>query len=768
MRTTATQHISSTQPLRALDVYSTDRLLAVCKFENEYSPRPKFLTYIPWSRVIQIHERRYIRDEKSGPLIGAYELRDTRKNENVLYRSLIQLDIDTDVKKDKNTGRILEVTKKAPAIDEMRKAIDRYEWIATSSHSHQPDKGIEKYHITLRPDRDIRRDEHEPVLEALDELLMGALDRGAWQWAQAFYLPSCPEDNEHLAFFEHNTGDPVPVDALVQRGRQIIKNREGTKPHFSERAAPSTIEASHSTSSAHKIVKSCPTLAYFAAERGAVSEPLWRTAIGTIKHTMEGETLCHEWSKGDPRYNREETQRKIDGWVTGPALCKTFAKIADAKCHECDQNCRSPIRLGYPEASNYDDNLYEFNLRYFVAKIGGSVYVFDTEEKDLLSTGMSFTAFGQFHAGNKFAKEWLKSTQRRTYDALIFDPSSRNDRNSFNTWKGLTVSPRMGSCKKILKHIRHVWCGGDRDQYKYVLRWLALLVQKPWIKPEVALVLRSREGTGKTIIVEMLLKIFGMHGFTTAQKEQVAGRFNGHLFDKVLVVLEEAFFAGDPAAVAATKALVTNATLGYEAKGKDAISAPNYAHVITITNHDWAVPAGGDARRWMVLDVSDRRKGDHAYFEVLAHEIDNGGTEAFLAYLLALDLSGWNPRVLPESVGLKEQQVQTMQRSDPVAAWVLNALSEGAFVTKDGSLEWAEEISSSDLQESYVAATARSRYAPPFHVAAKRLRGLLPPGSLTKLRKGGHTSRYFSYQLPDLDQARRYFKEITGVDPCAT
>jgi hypothetical protein len=43
-----------------------------------------------------------------------------------------------------------------------------------------------------------------------------------------------------------------------------------------------------------------------------------------------------------------------------------------------------------------------------------------------------------------------------------------------------------------------------------------------------------------------------------AQKDQVAGRFNGHLFDKVLMVLEEAFLASDPAAVAAAKALVTN------------------------------------------------------------------------------------------------------------------------------------------------------------------------------------------------------------------
>ena len=297
---------------------------------------------------------------------------------------------------------------------------------------------------------------------------------------------------------------------------------------------------------------------------------------------------------------------------------------------------------------------------------------------------------------------------------------------------------------------------------------MALLVQKPWIKPEVALVLRSKEGTGKTIIVQMLLDIFGVHGFTTAQKDQVAGRFTGHLFDKVLVVLEEAFFAGDPAAVALAKALVTNSTLGYEAKGKDAFSAPNYAHVITFTNHDWAVPAGADARRWMVLDVSEARMGDHAYFIALANHIENGGREAFLHRLLSIDLDRMEPRVLPRSKALHAQRVETLRRSDAVAAWWLGALSEGEFPVEGGAVAWEAEISAGDMQESYAMATKGARNAPSFDVAAKKLRKLLPTGALSKVRKSQNGGRrFFHYQLPDLHEAQQHFKTVTGIDPCA-
>ncbi|MGA7180921.1 MAG: DUF5906 domain-containing protein [Thiobacillaceae bacterium] len=415
--------------------------------------------------------------------------------------------------------------------------------------------------------------------------------------------------------------------------------------------------------------------------------------------------------------------------------------------------------------------LHEMNERYFVARIGGEVFVFDEQDTQILAGGMNFTAFKQLHAGRKVngvnvAAAWLVWEHRRTYQSITFDPSGKTANDVFNTWRGLAVNPQLGSCSRILAHIEQVWCSGNAAQFDYVIKWLALLVQKPWIKPEVALVLRSREGTGKTIIVQILLRIFGAHGFTAAQKEQVAGRFNGHLFDKVVVVLEEAFFAGDPAAVAATKALVTNSMLGYEAKGKDAFSAANFAHVISLTNHSWAVPAGEDARRWLALDVSDGWRGDHTYFEALQAEIDGGGVAALLDYLMNVGVTGWNPRALPQSRAIQIQKSETLMRTDPVAGWWIHVLAEGAFTVEGGAVDWAAEISATEMQESYTRGTARARNAPSWDVAARKLRRLLPAGELGRVRKSEGISRVFYYRLPGLDEARAYFKEVTGVNPC--
>ena len=47
--------------------------------------------------------------------------------------------------------------------------------------------------------------------------------------------------------------------------------------------------------------------------------------LGVVKYTTEGEPLCHEWSKGDPRYTQEETQKKIDLWTKGQRFAPRFA-----------------------------------------------------------------------------------------------------------------------------------------------------------------------------------------------------------------------------------------------------------------------------------------------------------------------------------------------------------------------------------------------------------------------------------------------------------
>lgn len=292
-------------------------------------------------------------------MLGLFAIKEggTRCNADVKFKSAIQGDIDTEGIKNKQTGQILQVTKTAPSLDKIRKNIDLYEWFANSTHWHEPQRDVIKYRITILLDRDITEDEHEPILEALDQLLNGALDRRAWQWSQAFYHPSCPPENQSDAFFVHNQGAPLPVDEFVKRGREILSRRNG-KPANKKNRSP-ILESFLSggdfpPSNIQRVIDGCNAIRDFADKRGNVPYDHWMGAIGVVRRCVDGEQHVHELSSGHPGYSPEETDKKLASLKGGPTKCETLAKLG--LCNGCEHRGKitSPIQLGVNDTSRIE------------------------------------------------------------------------------------------------------------------------------------------------------------------------------------------------------------------------------------------------------------------------------------------------------------------------------------------------------------------------------------------------------------------------------
>lgn len=105
-------------------------------------------------------------------------------------------------------------------------------------------------------------------------------------------------------------------------------------------------------SSAHQIADGCAQVRLMRDTRGDIEEPLWYACIGVLKHTMEGEPLIHEWSKGYKGYDKDETDRKIIQWTIGPATCQRLESLNPGACEGCAKRgeINSPISLGYNAA----------------------------------------------------------------------------------------------------------------------------------------------------------------------------------------------------------------------------------------------------------------------------------------------------------------------------------------------------------------------------------------------------------------------------------
>lgn len=106
-------------------------------------------------------------------------------------------------------------------------------------------------------------------------------------------------------------------------------------------------ERDYPPSSAFKIASECGALRAVVDASGDVPEPQWRAMIGLVKHTVEGDEQCHDWSQGYDGYDYYETQKKIDLWRLGPTTCDEFAKHSEA-CRTCPNRgkIKSPIQLG--------------------------------------------------------------------------------------------------------------------------------------------------------------------------------------------------------------------------------------------------------------------------------------------------------------------------------------------------------------------------------------------------------------------------------------
>lgn len=295
---------------------------------------------------------------------------------------------------------------------------------------------------------------------------------------------------------------------------------------------------------------------------------------------------------------------------------------------------------------------------------------------------------------------WLRSKEKLEFDRIFYDPEGKKQNNFgkiLNLWTGFSVNKSTDRCDLICMHIFFM-CNGNRKYFQYFLRWLAHCVQHPGTTPGTMVVLRSDlEGVGKSTIGQIMLRIFGQHGVEVASATQVFGEFNEILADKSFVLLEETGFAGDHHYAARLKATTTAPTLVINPKGLPAYTIPNVAHFMLCTNEAWAVPAGAGARRFLVLDIRERKP--RAYFDALWHQIDNGGVEGFLLVLLQVNLTGWNPRDVPRTSALIDQQRRT---ADDVVLWALDSLPSGVLVPTLTNGGFMQPVPSAKLHASYL------------------------------------------------------------------
>ena len=534
--------------------------------------------------------------------------------------------------------------------------------------------------------------------------------------------------------------------------------------------------------------------------------PVWILALRSAALSTEGKEFAHGISSGHPDYDEAGTDKKLESLTGGPAGCAAWASAygAEAPCSGCgfrgkltnpavqlgalvDTTPVGPSDAGVasggseaePPASSCPTWVTSINGRFAVVRHGSSLVVVDEQTASMSGAGaiyslgfLDIAGFRQMFNGRHapitapgvkakpLASAWLEHPERRQYEGLAFAPGETLPANMLNMWRGFAVEPLAGDVAPWLAVLAALV--PDETERAYVLHWLAWKIQNPGGVPDTILIFKGAKGTGKNSLFDPLIHAFGRHSMLADDPELIAGRFTWHLATCAFAVLDEAVFVGDPRQADRIKSRVTAKTMMYEQKGFDPVPGVNRCAFVMLTNHEHAWQATTDERRAVILDVGEALRGNLEFWKRYHAWTLRDGSAALLHYLQRVNVTGFNPRLIPRGEGLR-RQVEMTALKNPAAAWWHQCLTEGVVTWPGGRVILNEdeetEIDREQLRQSFEA-SARGRAGTVWAPTMKRVTAWT---GARKTRRRVNGTRAWCELLPPLLVMKAAFTAATQV-----
>jgi hypothetical protein len=628
------------------------------------------------------------------------------------------------------------------------------------SPSYTPNKP--KWRVLCPFSREYPPTERDRFMARLNGLFEGVFSRESWVWSQSYYYGRVANPDHHATLFEgiridladwldagaigkpaeRNTGRPAhPASAPEQITEARVRGLVN--------ALLDNIRSAEDGEKHHTLRNTCLTLGGYLDVVGWSVDEAVEQAVGALRSADDWDQ-----ARDTARWGiTHGTQKPLDledrrvggggGGSGGPEPVPDPEPEPKPQPMSQGRGFSDPDYDVLAEADTLGPDLTLtrliniFNRKFAVANDEGKPFVMwavrDEELNRERYCRATFKSFMELYQNRKLAVEvkdahgnttiielsyarwWLNHPRRRQYlGGVTFDPSGKAPPSKLNLWRGFTVEPRPGDWSLMRNHIRIIICANDREAYHYLIRWLARMVQLPWLMAEVASVLRGEKGAGKGILGRWLCRLLGQHAMHIVNADHLTGRFNGHLRDVVFIFADECFYAGDKRHESVLKGIITEEMILIEGKYLNPTLARNMLHIFMASNADYVVPASGKERRYFVRNVSDARAGDHPYFDAINRQMEQGGLAAMLHDLLNMDLTDFNHRAVPGSPELNEQKLHSLSS---LQRWWLAVLDRG-FVWKSrfghkDFLTWDEFVTTELLIRSYNQWCAENRVTYP-------------------------------------------------------
>lgn len=231
---------------------------------------------------------------------------------------------------------------------------------------------------------------------------------------------------------------------------------------------------------------------------------------------------------------------------------------------------------------------------------------------------------------------WNKDPSKQTYRSVgVFAHDVECPDGVLNLWTGYAVEKLPESDADISPMVNHIQnlFGTDAD---FILDWFANMFQFP-SSQSLLIVLQGEEGCGKSVILDFMSHIMGKHISIEIQdvKENLFGRFNGHLAGKVLLNINETDRREMMPFIEKLKTMITSPTITIEEKGQKKYVEDNHFHLCMTINPENVLPIKEGSRRFFYSRASSLYIGNTEYFNELFAFIEKPKNQrAFYQFLM--------------------------------------------------------------------------------------------------------------------------------------
>lgn len=269
--------------------------------------------------------------------------------------------------------------------------------------------------------------------------------------------------------------------------------------------------------------------------------------------------------------------------------------------------------------------------------------------------------------GSPFVNSWLGHPERQLLkpEQIVFEPGVDVPEGCVNLWGGMPTKPvpcteaDVAPILELLQHLTSLSGRSDEEVqavYQQVLRWCALIVQRPGAKIRFALVFHGPQGTGKNLFWDAFRRILGKYGKMVGQSE-LDDRFNGYMSGKLLLIgnevvtRQELFHQKNK-----LKWVITEDEIPIRGMHQEVRWESNHANVVFLSNELQPVALEKDDRRHLVI-YTPAAESASLYLRV-AEFLRNDGVGKFMHYLQGVDLGDFNEYTKPLMTKAKEALVE--------------------------------------------------------------------------------------------------------------